>query len=130
MLSVCILFLGFFTSTYQCPDESVSEISDYPTANGRSNNLQEFVDVGFLSWQGESVRYTPFGVVKRKVVGFASKRSPNGILVREETRKFSTNSIVYPDGDGFSEVDKLIIYLFFYFSFSVWDTLSKAQDIL
>ena len=38
------------------------------------------------------------------MVGIASKRSPDGILVQETTVKYSTNSIVYPDGDGFSEV--------------------------
>lgn len=45
------------------------------------------------------------------MVGIASKRSPDGILVRETTVKYSTNSIVYPDGDGFSEVSMELEFL-------------------
>ena len=113
---MCILLLRL-SSTLQCSDANGNDFNDEKGSKshqeapvGEIMPLQ-FVDIGFLSWQGESVHYTPFGVRRRSVNGFTCKRSPGGMLVREETRTFSTNSIVFPDGGAFSEVWKSRSYM-------------------
>ena len=58
--------------------------------------------------------FTPFGDYKRDITGLSFKRSPHGLLVREENNKYTQTVITYPEAGnhGYSQVRKTVTFKF------------------
>ena len=109
VLAVCLVFFtGDAKSemTDDCADDTGKhqENTGAPPP-GELNNIPEFVQLGFLDYEGAETIFTQFDEVNKVVKGFSSKRSPNGMLVSGKKRNdLEIVTAVYASNDGYVKV--------------------------